>query len=66
MQRERLKHGTISLITEQMPVIAIATQKNLEEKTISNIKEVKSRGAFVVLIAEPELDIEGWSGRYCY
>ena len=53
-----LKHGTISLITEQMPVIAIATQKNLEEKTISNIKEVKSRGAFVVLIAEPELDIE--------
>ena len=41
-----------------MPVIAIATQKNLEEKTISNIKEVKSRGAFVVLIAEPELDIE--------
>ena len=53
-----LKHGTISLITEQMPVIAIATQKNLEEKTISNIKEVRSRGAFVVLIAEPELDIE--------
>ena len=46
MQQVELKHGTISLITEQMPVIAIATQKNLEEKTISNIKEVKSRGAY--------------------
>ena len=50
-----------------MPVIAIATQKNLEEKTISNIKEVKcKRCDCVVLIAEPELDIERWSGRYYY
>ena len=47
-----LKHGTISLITEQMPVIAIATQKNLEEKTISNIKEVKSRGAFTIAVCK--------------
>ena len=38
-----------------MPVIAIATQKNLEEKTISNIKEVKSRGAFVVLLQNQSL-----------
>ena len=44
-----LKHGTISLITEGMPVIAIATQKDLVEKTISNIKEVKARGAMVIL-----------------
>lgn len=53
-----LKHGTISLITEDMPVIAIATQKDLEEKTISNIKEVKARGAFVILVCEPELEVE--------
>ena len=45
-----LKHGTISLITEDMPVIAIATQENLFEKTLSNIKEVKSRGAKVTVI----------------
>lgn len=53
-----LKHGTISLITEEMPVIAIATQKDLVEKTISNIKEVKSRGAFVILISDPDVEVE--------
>ena len=42
-----LKHGTISLITEGMPVIAISTVKALYEKTLSNIKEVKARGAVV-------------------
>ncbi len=46
-----LKHGTISLITENMPVIAVATQKSLFEKTISNIKEVKARGANVILLS---------------
>jgi glucosamine--fructose-6-phosphate aminotransferase (isomerizing) len=45
-----LKHGTISLIVEGMPVIAIATQEELYEKTISNVKEVKARGANVLLI----------------
>ncbi len=53
-----LKHGTISLITENMPVIAVVTQKNLEEKTISNIKEVKARGAMVILIAAKNIEIE--------
>ena len=44
-----LKHGTISLITEGVPVIALATQKRVYEKTISNAKETKSRGAKVLL-----------------
>ena len=44
-----LKHGTISLITEGVPVIALATQKQVSEKTISNAKETKSRGAKVLL-----------------
>ena len=44
-----LKHGTISLIVKDTPVIAIATQKDLFEKTISNVKEVKARGASVLL-----------------
>jgi len=56
-----LKHGTISLITENMPVIAVATQQTLFDKTISNIKEVKARGAKVVLVSresyQPEKDV---------
>ena len=44
-----LKHGTISLVTDGVPVIAIATQKQVYEKTISNAKETKSRGAKVLL-----------------
>ena len=45
-----LKHGTISLIEDGMPVIAVATQTDLIEKTISNVVEVKSRGANVILV----------------
>ena len=44
-----LKHGTISLVTDGVPVIALATQKQVYEKTISNAKETKSRGAKVLL-----------------
>ena len=44
-----LKHGTISLITDGVPVIALATQKQVYEKTLSNAKETKSRGARVIL-----------------
>ena len=46
-----LKHGTISLIEEGTLVVALATQPELYEKTVSNIREVASRGAEVVLIA---------------
>ncbi|SCW83153.1 glucosamine--fructose-6-phosphate aminotransferase (isomerizing) [Paenibacillus tianmuensis] len=42
-----LKHGTLALIEEGIPVIALATQDELFEKTVSNIKEVKARGAHV-------------------
>lgn len=45
-----LKHGTIALITDQVPVIAIATQEKVFAKTISNVREVKARGAFVILL----------------
>ncbi len=47
-----LKHGTISLIEEGVPVIALCTQNELTAKMLSNIKEVKARGAFVTLIAK--------------
>ncbi|AQT84744.1 glucosamine--fructose-6-phosphate aminotransferase [Paenibacillus larvae subsp. larvae] len=43
-----LKHGTLALIEEGVPVIALATQADLFEKTVSNIKEVTARGAHVL------------------
>ena len=52
-----LKHGTISLVTENMPVIVVATQSKLLDKTISNVKEVKSRGAKVSMICSEELNV---------
>lgn len=45
-----LKHGTISLVVEGTPVVALATQKALYEKTLSNVKEARSRGARVLLL----------------
>ena len=45
-----LKHGTISLVTEGMPVIAVATQEDIYDKTVSNVKEVKTRGAYTIMI----------------
>ncbi len=49
-----LKHGTIALITEGVPVIAIATQQHVYSKVISNIREVKARGAYVILLSMDE------------
>ena len=45
-----LKHGSIALIEDGTPAIVIATDKKLLEKTISNIKEIKARGAQVLAI----------------
>ncbi len=53
-----LKHGTISLITEGVPVIAIATQENVYAKMISNIREVRARGALVILITQEGMEAE--------
>ena len=52
-----LKHGTISLIDKGIPVISLCTDNEIIEKTISNIKEVKARDAYVLFIANN--DIEG-------
>lgn len=59
-----LKHGTISLITEDMPVIAVVTQADLLEKTVSNIKEVKARGAKVILVAREDFKIDSEAYDY--
>jgi len=50
-----LKHGPLALIDEGVPVLALITQDNLVEKTMSNIKEVKARGAVVVAICKENL-----------
>jgi len=47
-----LKHGTIALIEQGTPVVVIATQKDMVEKMLSNAKEVKARGAFVVVLTK--------------
>ena len=54
-----LKHGTISLIDDETPVIGLVTEEKIEEKTISNIKEVKARGANVILLTTEDLDKDG-------
>ncbi|WP_028829765.1 glutamine--fructose-6-phosphate transaminase (isomerizing) [Proteocatella sphenisci] len=62
-----LKHGTIALIEEGTPVVAIATQKDLVGKMISNIKEVKARGAYVYAIAtEGETEIKKVADEVIY
>jgi len=50
-----LKHGPLALIEEGVPVLALITQDQLVEKTMSNIKEVKARGAIVVAICKENL-----------
>ncbi|MCR4778926.1 MAG: glutamine--fructose-6-phosphate transaminase (isomerizing) [Lachnospiraceae bacterium] len=50
-----LKHGPIALITDDTPVVAVVTQKKLYEKEVSNIREVRSRGARIVLFVKDEL-----------
>ncbi len=55
-QAGELKHGTISLIEEHTKIIALMTDEDLALKTISNIKEVKARGADVILITSDILN----------
>ena len=52
-----LKHGTISLIENDTPVISILTDLSIYEKTISNIKEVKARGAYSLVIKRKGINI---------
>lgn len=52
-----LKHGTIALITENTPVVALVTQTKLKDKELSNIREVQSRGASVVLMVKDGFEL---------
>ncbi len=57
-QAGELKHGTISLIEEGMPVFAIVTDDTIKDKTVSNIEEVKSRGAKTIIISNEKWQTE--------
>ncbi len=57
-QAGELKHGTISLIENNTPVISIITDNSISKKTISNIEEVRSRGAKVLTITNEDLNIK--------
>ena len=62
-----LKHGTIALIEDNTPVIAIASQQALFEKMVSNMTEVNARGAFVIAIAqEGNKEVEKAADRVIY
>ena len=52
-----LKHGTIALITEKTPVVALVTQERVRDKELSNIREVQSRGASVVILVKDGIDL---------
>ena len=52
-----LKHGTISLVDNEMPVIAVATQTSLYSKTSSNVEQVKSRGAKTIVVCRDSADV---------
>lgn len=53
-QAGELKHGTISLIDKGTPVFAIVTEDDIKEKTISNICEVKARGAMIIVVSNED------------
>lgn len=53
-----LKHGTISLIADGIPVIALATQDDVYPKMISNIREVRARGAMVILVTKEGAEVD--------
>lgn len=57
-QAGELKHGTISLVEEGMPVFAVVTDDTIKDKTVSNIEEVKSRGAKTIIISNEKWQTE--------
>ena len=62
-----LKHGTIALIEKGTPVVAIATQEDLFEKMVSNMEEVKARGAYVIAVAqEKNKEVEKAADKVIY
>ena len=60
-----LKHGTIALIEKGSPVVVVSSQKNIMDKTLSNVKEVISRGANIFSVSTRESTL-GQISHYSY
>ena len=58
-----LKHGTISLITENTPVIALMTDRERLNKTVSNLKEVGARGAHITALTYEDINTSDYAER---
>jgi glutamine---fructose-6-phosphate transaminase (isomerizing) len=62
-----LKHGPIALVEEGVPVVVVATQCHVYTKVLSNIQEVRARGAKVIAVAtEGDKEIEGFADRVLF
>lgn len=61
-----LKHGPISLVVNGTPILALATQDDVFEKTVSNVQEVKSRGARVVLFCKEDAHVPEGTADFLY
>ncbi|MDL2219508.1 glutamine--fructose-6-phosphate transaminase (isomerizing) [Ruminococcaceae bacterium OttesenSCG-928-O06] len=61
-----LKHGPISLVVDGTPILALATQDDVYDKIISNVQEVKSRGAKVVLFCKEDAHVPENTYDYIY
>ena len=61
-----LKHGPISLVVDGTPILALATQDDVFEKTVSNVQEVKSRGARVVLFCKEDAHVPEGTADFQY
>lgn len=59
-----LKHGTLSLVTEGVPVVALATQSRVFTKMVSNVREVRARGALVIMITNGGAEVEASAYDY--
>ena len=51
MPAGELKHGTLALITDNVPVVVLLTQRDVYDKTISAVQEVKARGGTIIAVA---------------
>jgi len=62
-----IKHGTLAIVTEETPVIAIAIQKIIYEKTLNLVKELVAKGIFVLaVVEEDDTEMEKWASKVFY
>ncbi|HHY05654.1 MAG TPA: glutamine--fructose-6-phosphate transaminase (isomerizing) [Clostridia bacterium] len=62
-----IKHGTMAIVTEETPVVAVAVQKSVYEKTVHIVKEVVAKGAFVsAVVEEGDTEMQKWAHHVIY